>query len=250
MKLHTKESLISDFKEINSSGWIANYRSTSSGNVGNVLEDLLEIEENNLQLPDAGEWEIKAQKVKLQPSSLLTLFHCEPEPRDLKVVPYLVENYGWEPTVWKSNYSETEKSFRQTLTNNWSDRGFKTFVSDRIDVLFNKSKITNSSNWTYTENSFITPYWTFETLHEKLHKKLKNCFYVQAVSKYINDSEHFKYCDVVSLEGFSFDNFLREVSIGNIFIDFNARTGHNHGTSFRTRQNILPKLYSKITQII
>lgn len=32
---------------------------------------------------------------------------------------------------------------------------------------------------------------------------------------------------------------------GNILVDFDARTGHNHGTKFRMRQNCLPNLYEK-----
>jgi len=37
---------------------------------------------------------------------------------------------------------------------------------------------------------------------------------------------------------------------GLILVDFDARTGHNHGTKFRMRQNSLPMLYEKATVII
>jgi len=37
---------------------------------------------------------------------------------------------------------------------------------------------------------------------------------------------------------------------GNILIDFDARTGHNHGTKFRLRQNYFPSLYEESTEII
>jgi hypothetical protein len=39
-------------------GWIRNRRSGNVGGVGNTLEDLLEIAENNHQLPDFGLWSI------------------------------------------------------------------------------------------------------------------------------------------------------------------------------------------------
>lgn len=238
MKEHTKETLIEDFDRISTTGWIPNYRTTSSGNVGNILEDLFEIEENNLSLPDAGEWEIKAQKVNLLPNSLLSLCALEPEPRHLKVVPYLIETFGWTPTIWRSNYSADEKSFRQTLTTSWSSRGFRVNVTDRVEVQYNG----NTAN-------YITPYWTFDDLRKKLTAKMKNMFSVFAVSKQIENVENFNYCDGVMYEGFSFDSFLAEISNGNIRIDFNARTGHNHGTKFRTRQSVLAKLYTKITQL-
>lgn len=238
MKEHTQKTLIEDFDNISTAGWIPNYRTTSSGNVGNILEDLLGIEENNLSLPDAGEWEIKAQKVNLQPNSLLSLCAIEPEPRELKVVPYLVETFGWTPTIWRSNYSANEKSFRQTLTSNWTSRGFRVCVTNRVEVQY-KGDIPN----------YITPYWAFDDLRKKLQSKMKNLFSVIAVSKNIDAVENFNYCDGVMYEGFSFDNFLTELSIGNIRVDFNARSGHNHGTKFRTNQSILTKLYTKITQL-
>ena len=33
-------------------------------------------------------------------------------------------------------------------------------------------------------------------------------------------------------------------------VDFDARTGHNHGTKFRMRQNCLPSFYEKATVIV
>ncbi len=61
MKLYTKENLIAEFKEIAANGWIENARHGNVGGVGNTLEDLLGIEENNLPIPNAAEWELKAQ---------------------------------------------------------------------------------------------------------------------------------------------------------------------------------------------
>ena len=42
----------------------------------------------------------------------------------------------------------------------------------------------------------------------------------------------------------------KQFDSGNILVDFDARTGHNHGTKFRMRQNCLPNLYEKATTII
>lgn len=52
------------------------------------------------------------------------------------------------------------------------------------------------------------------------------------------------------LQKFNFDGFLNEMENGNILVDFDARTGHNHGTKFRMRQNCLPNLYEKIKIIV
>jgi len=36
---------------------------------------------------------------------------------------------------------------------------------------------------------------------------------------------------------------------GIVFVDFDAKTTHNHGTKFRMRQNMWPEFYEKVTQV-
>jgi hypothetical protein len=63
MKIYTKPQLIAKLKEISKRGWIPNARHGNAGGVGNTLEDLLGIEENNLPIPNAAEWELKTQRL-------------------------------------------------------------------------------------------------------------------------------------------------------------------------------------------
>jgi hypothetical protein len=79
--------------------------------------------------------------------------------------------------------------------------------------------------------------------------KLLNCFYVQAEVRKEGEKELFRYGRILILEAFSFDNFLRALDQGDVLIDFDARTGHNHGTKFRLRQSARPRLYSRIQQV-
>jgi len=51
------------------------------------------------------------------------------------------------------------------------------------------------------------------------------------------------------LQKFSLDEFLKVIEKGNLLIDFDARTGHNHGTKFRLRQNAIQSLYAEVTEI-
>ena len=81
MKTYTKKTLIARLRAIRDEGWIQNKRTGNDGGVGNTLEDLLGIEENNLPLPNAAEWELKTQRVGT--TSLVTLFHMEPSPSSL-----------------------------------------------------------------------------------------------------------------------------------------------------------------------
>ena len=83
--IYSKKEIISKLKEIRDLGWIRNNRPGNAGGVGNTLEDLLGIKENNLPIPNASEWELKSQRNTT--NSLTTLFHCEPSPIALKIVP-------------------------------------------------------------------------------------------------------------------------------------------------------------------
>jgi hypothetical protein len=80
--------------------------------------------------------------------------------------------------------------------------------------------------------------------------KLLNCFYVQAEVKRESGKEFYKYNNILMLQKFSFKKFLQEIENDNILVDFDARTGHNHGTKFRLRRNYFPNLYEKAVTII
>ena len=261
MKLYTKENLITEFQKIAQMGWIENARHGNAGGIGNTLEDLLGIEENNLPIPNAAEWELKAQR--LNTSSLTTLFHIEPSPRAIKFVPQvLLLNYGWQHQEAGKRHPENEMSFRQTIHGNSpSDRGFMVKIdrkNRKVLISFNHTKVAeNRKDWLQSVEQRIglgelnpRPYWGFDDLEHKIGTKLLNCFYVQAEVKKENGKEFYKYSKVTMLQKFSFEGFLHELENGNILVDFDARTGHNHGTKFRMRQNCLPNLYEKCTIII
>ncbi|MEA3415780.1 MAG: MvaI/BcnI family restriction endonuclease [Thermodesulfobacteriota bacterium] len=260
MKIFTKESLIASLIEIREKGWIPNARSGNVGGIGNTLEDLLGIEENNLPIPNASEWELKCQRKET--TSLTTLFHMEPSPRALKFVPQiLLPKYGWAHQLAGNKYSGNEMSFRQTIHGlSRSDRGFKVVVDrneKKILISFDAGTVDNRhSEWLKSVKDRIgldelnpQPYWGFNDLFHKAGTKLLNCFYVQAETKKIDGKTHFFYSDIMILQCLSLENFLESIENGQILIDFDARTGHNHGTKFRLRQNALPALYSKVQRL-
>jgi len=263
MKIFTKESLIERFKEISAQGWIENGRHGNDGGIGNTLEDLLGIEENNLPIPNAAEWELKTQRLKT--SSLTTLFHIEPSPRAMKFVPaVLLPNYGWPHQKAGDKYPDNERSFRLTIHGKGrSDRGFGVQIDNKnrkILISWDSSKVDNRhSEWLKQVESNIglgeinpQPYWGFDDLEHKAGTKLLNAFYVQAAVKKDKETkkEFYHYSKVLMLQKFNFEGFLKLLKEGNILIDFDARSGHNHGTKFRLRQNYLPYLYEKVTEIL
>jgi hypothetical protein len=242
-------------------GWIENARKGNTGGIGNTLEDLLGIEENNLPIPNAAEWELKTQR--LETSALTTLFHIEPSPRAIKFVPQiLLSNYGWRHQEAGKKYPDDEMSFRQTIHgNSASDRGFMVKIdreNRKVLISFNYSKVADiHEDWLRSVETKVgleelnpQPYWGFDDLASKAGTKLLNCFYVQAEVKKENGKELYRYSKVTMLQKFSFEGFLKELENGNILVDFDARTGHNHGTKFRLRQNCFPDLYKKATVIL
>lgn len=262
MNIYTKESLIEKFNEIAGFGFIPNARTGNHGGIGNTLEDLLGIEENILPIPNASEWELKTQRLKT--SALNTLFHIEPSPRAIKFIPnILLPMYGWQHKEAGKKYPLTEMSFRQTIHGNSpSDRGFRVVIdriSHRVAISFNSNKVIEKhQEWLKSVKKRVgnldelnpQPYWGFNDLEHKIGSKLHNCFFVQAEVKKINGLEHYWYKKVQMLETFSFEGFLNELEKGNVLVDFDARTGHNHGTKFRLRQNFYPNLYKKSKLII
>ena len=266
LQAFSKEELIEKFKDIYAKGWIKNIRGRNDGAVGNTLEDLLGIPENNLPIPNAAEWELKAQRAET--SSLLTMFHMEPSPRAMKVVPdILLLKYGWASAEAGNKYPEDEKSFRGTLNaQNYTDRGFKVQVNDKerkVEIVFDSS-VTDErhAEWKqsvlervgHLNNFDIVPYWGFDDLFHKAGVKLTNCFYVQADVKWETErkkkQDYFLYNYVLKLSQFDQAKFIEAIRTGKVYVDFDARTGHNHGTKFRIRYTDIPLLYKNAEVVL
>lgn len=251
MNLYSKEELIEKLIEFREKKWILGARPGNVGGIGNTLEDLLGIQENNLPIPNAAEWELKCQR--LGTSSLTTLFHMEPSPRAIKFVPkVLLPLYGWEHASIPN-----EMSFRQTINAlSCTDRGFKVVVdhdAQKVLVSFNANAVSERHyGWLKSVERRVglgelkpQPYWGFDDLFHKAGTKLLNCFYIRAAVKRESGHEYFWYKEIMVLQKFSLEKFLQAITRGFLLVDFDARTGHNHGTKFRLRQDRLSDLYDQ-----
>lgn len=261
MQLYTKETLIQKLRDLAQMGWVKNGRFGNHGGIGNTLEDFLGISENNLPIPNANEWELKTQKINT--SALTTLFHVEPSPRAIKFVPQvLLPMYGWSHGQAGKKYPINEMSFRQTIHGlAYSDRGFIVKVdrpSQRVLVSFDATKVgVKHVAWRTSVEKNVDlqeldpqPYWGFSELEHIAGTKLLNCFYVQAQVKKSGGDEFYWYKKVQILKGFKFSGLLGALEVGKMLVDFDARTGHNHGTKFRLRRNAWAMLYDDITTVI
>jgi hypothetical protein len=255
LELYSKKDLIKRLEEIRKMGWIPNNRPGNVGGIGNTLEDLLGIKENNLPIPNAAEWELKCHR--LNSSALVTLFHMEPSPRAVDFVSkVLLPLYGWKhPSL------ENIMSFRQTINaSSRTDRGFKIVIdrqSRKIVLSFDAKAVDKKhSDWLKAVGQKVglseinpQPYWGFDDLFHQAGTKLLNCFYIRADVKREGQKEYYWYKEIMILQTFDLDKFLDGLEKGFIFIDFDARTNHNHGTKFRIRSKNFQNLYKEITII-
>jgi hypothetical protein len=268
MKLYTKQQLIDTINDIFQQGWHKSVKETrdtrNDGAVGNTLETLLGLEENNLPIPNSQEWELKGQRS--HSGSLVTLKHIEPSPTAAKIVSnILLPLYGWKHQSAGKKYPITEMSFRSTTSaNDYTIRGFKVLVDrnqQKIRFLFDSTKVKVSNpeiaSWlksvekrTGLSPIVPEPYWGFADLKYSIGSKISNCFYVIADSKVEKGREFFLYKELHILSGFSFEKFIDCIEDGGVLIDFDARTGHNHGTKFRIRQGHWKDIFSDIKRAI
>jgi len=268
LTLYSKDELIELVREVFRQGWHKSVKETidfrNDGAVGNTLERLLGIKENNLPIPNAREWELKGQRSHT--SSLITLKHIEPSPTAARIVPnLLLPYYGWRHKLAGKKYPETEMSFRSTTNaTQYTNRGFRIIVDgqkQKVRFVFDPTKadadITQIAAWLKSVEERVglgglepEPYWGFEDLRYAIGSKIMNCFYVVADSKVEAKKEFFLYKNLYILSGFSFENFIRCIKDGTILVDFDARTGHNHGTKFRMKQGCWSSLYSKVDKMV
>jgi hypothetical protein len=190
MKIYKKEDLIKALIKIKNKGWIKTKRPGNDGGIGNTLEDLLGISENNLAIANTVDWELKTQRKDT--GSLVTLFHLDPEPRKpvTIVAKHVLPIYGWKHQEAGKKYPKTEMSFRATLTGNRiTDRGFSIKVNSiksRVELVFDSNK-TDDRHKKWLKSTLlklgeksVTPiaYWTFESLQKKCAGKIKNTIFV------------------------------------------------------------------------
>lgn len=267
MKLYTKDELIETIREVSLRGWHRSVKETidtrNDGAVGNTLETLLGLEENNLPIPNIREWELKGQR--LHTSALVTLKHIEPSPRGSKIVAtLLLPCYGWPHKEAGRKYPVGERSFRSTTSAaSYTNRGFRLFLDrerGKLRFVFDPSQADvhdpEIADWleSVKQRSGLgplhpEPYWGLDDLRYEIGAKVKNCFYVVANAKVEQGHEFFRYVKLLVLSGFSFEGFLRCIEEGTVLVDFDARTGHNHGTKFRVKQNHWYRLYSDVEEI-
>lgn len=246
---YTLKDLISKMRSDVFGKWHNEGRSGNDGSAGNTLEDLLGVSENNLKTPDWGEIELKTKSNKSQ--SLVTLLHREPSPN--ASVPSLLRSLGWRHQKAGGDYSSDEMSFRSTTrANSFSDRGFAIKLhGNRVDFVFEPSEVSVAKldktkayntygDWLADVHSrdlsykdIFPVYWERDYLENEIVKKLNNTLFVTHEKRIVDGVKSFKFNTAVLFKEFDSSKIDELFENHALYVDFDARTRHNHGTKFR-----------------
>ena len=257
----TKEELAEEMRKVRDLGWLENPNPKNDGAPGDMLEAYLGIPTNNLPIADASGWELKTQRQKT--TSLISLSHKEPKPREEKIVSkILLPLYGWRHEKAGTLYPESELSFRMTMNGaTFTDRGFKFNVNretQRIEIVFDSSQVSpRHKEWLESVESRVglgplpvTPYYDFTDLYLTIGRKFLNTLFVKYETKKEGNKHYVHYNEAYFLEEADIQSFIGMLESGVIKIEFDARTGHNHGTKFRMFFKDTPSAYKKVVKII
>ena len=100
-----------------------------------------------------------------------------------------------------------------------------------------------------------TIFWSFDDVYAST-KKLGDMFLTECTEKKINNITYFNYNSAHIFWNFNFDNFLNELELGNIVLDFRCgvykdekRFGrmHDRGPAWRLRKNIWKDIMTRVT---
>lgn len=242
--IYTLDDFIREYTKICGMGWITTHRSGPTG-VGKTLEDLLGIDENNIDGPDFGDYELKSCRV--DSSSMLTMFTKTPQPKG--AADTLRHTFGYASDA----YNNDEKVLHATLS---SDRYVS--IADtghRLIIICSDSKVS-----IVAEDGHEYAYWTKDQLQKAFEKKYKNKFvYAKAHSRGSKASEQFHFFEAFEVSGFDYNAFVSLLKQGKIYIDLRigqyhsgAKKGktHDHGTGFRIKEIDQPRLFKINRRIV
>ncbi len=226
----TKKQLVAKLQEVLQAGWLempADAHYNGAGGPGNYLEDLLGLTAGNQDIADVAGWEVKFYTPK---TSLITLFHKEPEPEG--ILRYMVSKYGWKD-------AKGRLSFRHTIHGQ----------SDRFEVVNDAGTIIVRA---LHDGNDPVPSWTHDTLLNVAGSKLSRLVAVCGQKK----GASVRYDSAVLYEKMHLTNLAQDLVNGKMAIDFDVREMNpgskslrNHGTKFRVAPKDLHRLYFNSTPL-
>lgn len=190
-----------------------------TGAPGLYLEHLLGLRTSNVDIPDAGQWEVKFSSG----SSLITLFHKDPFPRG-RAIRYMINRWGWTG-------ANGRPSFRHTICGE----------SDRFTVVDEANEIRVRR----LAHDDLAPHWPHDILVNALSRKLRHLILVHGRKH--GRTVWYESADL--LREVRSTSLIRALVNGTICIDFDAfiqpsGAVRNHGTKFRIAPSDIGEIYT------
>lgn len=240
------DTLLQKFEKIRRMGWIKSLRKGPTG-IGYTFETLIGKNEDALCYPDYNGIEIKTHRSGS--ASYIALFNYNPIGESSYELKRLFTNYSYIHPKNKNvralnaeafcNYmKDVGTNYKFSLKVADSEQKIYLLVFDKLGILIEKKA-----------------YWTFETLREKLYKKMQYLAYVEADSRYINGSEYFRYTKINFYTLKNFDVFIRLVRSAKIKVSLlisgslkDLENINSHGASFSIKKDSLCLLFDLVGQ--
>ena len=229
--------------KIKNLGWIE-CKNKNKSVTGKTLENLLEINPDNFEIPDYNTIEIKSKVSKRE--NYIDLFCATPDSYVLETK-RLYDKYGY---IDSNNYKILNfvlyGEFLKPINNEYSAKLRIDYKNKKVIMeIYNKDNelIDNLSSW------------SFELLEEKLCRKLNYVCLVEGDKKFSHNVLYVRYDKYKFYKLKKFSNFIRLLKRGQIRISFTlgvyksgSKSGkmHDHGTQFSIRKENVKLLFDKI----
>jgi hypothetical protein len=243
MKDMGKAEIIKKLSEIKKMGFVPTMRVGTTG-VGHTLEQLFEIAENNISLPNLKETELKA--IREASNSLITLFTGDTNAWDVggrrangRAQLAAIEKYGY---IDKNGRG----AMYHLLECNANSHGLFVAVSDNEIMI------------KHTDGNLIVK-WDLKNVAQKYEEKTKNILLVSAKTCIKNDVEYFYYYRARWCHnGIDHVNIKKLIENNKLLIDLRLHKSinnkgkgvvRNHGTALRIYESDLADLYQTIEEL-
>lgn len=218
-----------NFAKIKGEGWVPSARKGPTG-IGQTLEQLLGLKEDNIAFPDLGKVELKAHRIGA--SSLITLFTFNRRVWKMKPLE-AIHKYG-TPDM----HGRMGLYFTMSRTPNSTDL-FLHIDKENISVRHVSGEIIAE--------------WNLALLADRFMQKLPKLIFVSAFSEMRGDREWFKFERARLLSGTSAEIIRNQILEGNILVDLRLHdegtSARNHGTGFRAREEKLLALFKNVRDL-
>lgn len=229
-------------KKIKKLGWIE-CKNKNKSITGKTLEDLLDINPDNFEIPDYNTIEIKSKISKKE--NYINLFCATPDSYVLEIK-RLYDKYGYSKGKYNRLNFSLYGNFLKKINDNYSAKLNIDYKNEKIIMEVYNNKLEMIDNYSS---------WSFDLLKEKLYRKLKFVCLVEGDKNFSHNILFVKYNCYKFYKLKGFNKFIKLIEKGQVRISFtigvyksgkNIGKIHDHGTQFSIKKENMELLFDEI----